>query len=278
MALESATYINGLVTSNPASTDGLAAADDHLRLLKSTVKASFPGVTGAVNSTHTELNVLDGIATGLTATELNVLDGITSSTTELNVLTGIPSTLTPTELGYVDGVTSALQTQMDAKTPASRTVSAGSGMTGGGALTGDITLTHADTSTQASVDNSGTTFVQDVTLDTYGHVTGLTSVAAPQTITTTTGSAPYYGVRSYGAVLSNVLQSNTGNVATWNATTNTVTFTTAMDNANYAVVINGPTYGNAYAYDITTASFKVAIVSSGGNVGDPQNFQFIVVS
>jgi hypothetical protein len=166
MALESATYINGLVTSNPASTDGLAAADDHLRLLKSTVKASFPGVTGAVNSTHTELNVLDGIATGLTATELNVLDGI-------------PSTLTATELGYVDGVTSALQTQMDAKTPASRTVSAGSGMTGGGALTGDITLTHADTSTQVSVDNSGTTFVQDVTLDTYGHVTGLTSATVP---------------------------------------------------------------------------------------------------
>jgi hypothetical protein len=179
MALESATYINGLVTSNPASTDGLAAADDHLRLLKSTVKASFPGVTGAVNSTHTELNVLDGIATGLTATELNVLDGITSSTAELNVLDGIPSTLTATELGYVDGVTSALQTQMDAKTPASRTVSAGSGMTGGGALTGDITLTHADTSTQVSVDNSGTTFVQDVTLDTYGHVTGLTSATVP---------------------------------------------------------------------------------------------------
>lgn len=38
-----------------------------------------------------------------------------------------------------------------------------------------ITVTHNDTSSQASVDNSGSTVIQDVTLDTYGHVTGLTS-------------------------------------------------------------------------------------------------------
>ncbi len=39
----------------------------------------------------------------------------------------------------------------------------------------DLTFTHADTSSQASVNNSGNTVIQDVTLDTYGHVTGLTS-------------------------------------------------------------------------------------------------------
>jgi len=179
MALESTTYINGLVTSNPAATDGLAAADDHLRLIKSTVKASFPGVTGAVTSTHAELNVLDGIDAGLTAAELSILNGVTSTATELNVLDGVPSTLTAAELGYVDGVTSAIQTQMDTKALAARTVTAGNALTGGGALTGDITIDHEDTSTQASVDNSGSTFIQDVTLDTYGHVTGLTSVAVP---------------------------------------------------------------------------------------------------
>lgn len=37
------------------------------------------------------------------------------------------------------------------------------------------TLQHVDTSTQASVDNSGTTFIQDITLDTYGHLIGITS-------------------------------------------------------------------------------------------------------
>ena len=37
------------------------------------------------------------------------------------------------------------------------------------------TINHSDTSTQASVNNSGATVIQDVTLDTYGHVTGLAS-------------------------------------------------------------------------------------------------------
>lgn len=56
MALESATFINGLVASNPTSTDALAQADDHLRLIKSTIKATFPNITGAVTATHTQLN------------------------------------------------------------------------------------------------------------------------------------------------------------------------------------------------------------------------------
>ena len=50
-------------------------------------------------------------------------------------------------------------------------VAAGSG------LTQDTDgLSHADTSSQASIDNSGATFVQDINLDGFGHVTGATSV------------------------------------------------------------------------------------------------------
>ena len=39
-----------------------------------------------------------------------------------------------------------------------------------------ISITHDDTSSQASVDNSGLSVIQDVTLDSAGHVTGLGSV------------------------------------------------------------------------------------------------------
>jgi len=46
-----------------------------------------------------------------------------------------------------------------------------------------ITYTHADTSSQASVDNSGRTYIQDITLDTYGHITAITS--ATETVTNT---------------------------------------------------------------------------------------------
>ena len=58
MALESATYINGLVATNPTGTDARAQGDDHIRLLKSAVKATFPNVTGAITATHTELNTI----------------------------------------------------------------------------------------------------------------------------------------------------------------------------------------------------------------------------
>ena len=68
MGLEVATYISGLNASNPIhATDQVSQGDDHLRLLKSTIKASFPGITGPVLSTQVELNYLDG-ATGVTGT------------------------------------------------------------------------------------------------------------------------------------------------------------------------------------------------------------------
>lgn len=65
MALESGTYINSLNSANPVATDGLAQADDHLRLLKATILASFPGITGAMTATHTVLNGLDARVTTL---------------------------------------------------------------------------------------------------------------------------------------------------------------------------------------------------------------------
>lgn len=45
MGLESATYINDLVSSNPASTDLRGQGDDHIRLIKAAVRATFPNAT-----------------------------------------------------------------------------------------------------------------------------------------------------------------------------------------------------------------------------------------
>lgn len=57
MGLETATYISGLVASNPINaTDVVGEGDDHIRLLKSTILNSFPGITGAMTMTHTQLN------------------------------------------------------------------------------------------------------------------------------------------------------------------------------------------------------------------------------
>jgi len=80
MALETGTYINSLNASNPVSTDGLSQADDHLRLIKSTIKSTFANIDGAVTSTEDDLNIVSGAsAAGVTAAEFQYLNGVTSA-------------------------------------------------------------------------------------------------------------------------------------------------------------------------------------------------------
>lgn len=56
MGLESATYIDGLVETNPTSSDNANQGDNHLRLIKAAIKATFPNITGPVTATHTALS------------------------------------------------------------------------------------------------------------------------------------------------------------------------------------------------------------------------------
>lgn len=58
MALESATYPNQLVQTNPLGTDTKSQGDDHIRLLKKVIQSTFPNITGAVTVTQDQLNRL----------------------------------------------------------------------------------------------------------------------------------------------------------------------------------------------------------------------------
>lgn len=79
MGLESATYINGLVNTNPVGGDSKSQGDDHIRLIKATLLSTFPNITGAMTVTHTELNNLQsrlgGKVVGTAANNLVALDG-----------------------------------------------------------------------------------------------------------------------------------------------------------------------------------------------------------
>jgi hypothetical protein len=116
MALESATTINQLNPLNPVATDGLNQADEHFRLIKSTIQNTFPNITGAITATQNELNLLDGLTS--TTAELNKVDGFTGTVTDLNYAKDLRATgVTSTEYDYLDGVTSNLQTQLNSKQP-----------------------------------------------------------------------------------------------------------------------------------------------------------------
>ena len=57
MALESASFISGLVSANPPGTDVISQGDDHLRLIKTVLKASLPNANAAINGIHTSAGV-----------------------------------------------------------------------------------------------------------------------------------------------------------------------------------------------------------------------------
>ena len=99
MAKETATYIGQLVPSNPVATDGLAQADDHIRMIKSTIQNTFPNINGPVTSSPADLNKLDTY-TGNTA-DLNLLSGLSSAA------------VTNTNVGHLAGVSSNIQTQLN---------------------------------------------------------------------------------------------------------------------------------------------------------------------
>ncbi len=101
------------------------------------------------------------------------------------------------------------------------TVQGNNGLTGSGTFTANdsdsptITLSHADTSSQASVNNSGRTYIQDITLDTYGHITGITS--ATETVTdTNTQLATAAAVIDVSAMAGNSTASFTHGLASQN--------------------------------------------------------------
>lgn len=95
MSLETSTYINGLVTSNPTSSDPVSQGDDHIKLIKSTIKNTFPNVTNAVTTTHTEINMLNdatNLATNSTLVKRSSNGSALFNTVSATTLTGTVST------------------------------------------------------------------------------------------------------------------------------------------------------------------------------------------
>lgn len=74
MGLEIATYISDLNPANPATSDPLAQGDDHIRLMKAALKASFPLVNGALNATMVPFTPTGGLAATTVAGALAELD------------------------------------------------------------------------------------------------------------------------------------------------------------------------------------------------------------
>lgn len=164
MSTEAATFISDLDSTNPSGTQGAGFGDDHLRMLKAVLQASFPNITGAVTLTQSQINALGSAnitaGTGISATGTIVAGQTVSLDTgsALNVDHSAVSVLAGTGLtggGTIDGdLTVNLDTTNDRNVDHSAvSVLAGAGLTGGGTLEANRTIS-LDTNSNRNVDHS----------------------------------------------------------------------------------------------------------------------------
>lgn len=144
MALETASFINALNPSNPTTVDPISQGDDHIRLIKSALKATFPNLTGAVTPSHTVLNYLGTVTSdvqaqvntkaplaspALTGTPTAPTAATPTNTTQIASTAFVQALVATLDLTYFDiavpaakinflsGVTSEVQAQINAKAP-----------------------------------------------------------------------------------------------------------------------------------------------------------------
>lgn len=147
MGLETATYISGLNSSNPVhATDQVGEGDDHIRLIKSTLLNTFPNITGAMTASHTELNLLDGVASKTGTGALVLADAPTMTLDASMLTTGSLVDARVAESNVTQHVSAIdhdalLNFVADEHIAHSGvSITAGSGLTGGGAIDATMTI------------------------------------------------------------------------------------------------------------------------------------------
>lgn len=124
---------------------------------------------------------------------------------------------------------------------------------------GTITISHADTSSQASSSNSGRTYIQSLTLDGYGHVTGISTATETVTDTNTHRPIQMNGTEILGnnttalnlKAGSNVSLSNSSGTVTINATDTTYESKAA---ASGGTAVSLVTTGEKYTWNSKTSN------------------------
>lgn len=173
---------NNVLTITPSSGNSYNLTIDnvsHAGLADSATKAINDSEGNNISTTY--LKNTGGIVSGTLEVDDLVVGNflVKGSARFLNEIQGIIQYAT--KLGddksnlTVDNILSYLGSKVDRTTK----VIAGNGLTGGGSLDSSITISHADTSDQSSVDGGTTQYVKSVALDDYGHVKGMSLADLP---------------------------------------------------------------------------------------------------
>jgi hypothetical protein len=225
-----------LTAANHTIFDNVGA--NTLTIGAATTTVAIPGdlvVTGTTTTNNVEVvSTSNGV----------IFEGNVADANELTLLAG---TLTADRTVTLPDATGTVALTSDISN-STITITAGNALDGGGTFTlngsaTEVTIDHADTSSQASINNSGRTYIQDITLDTYGHITGITS--ATETVTNTdTQLATAAALIDVSAMGSNTTASFTHSLASKNlivqlydVTTGEVVFADIDHTSNNAISV-----------------------------------------
>ena len=227
MGLETATYISDFNVNNPTQNDPVGEGDNHIKMIKSALKTTFPSITGAVTGTHTAIN--SAVTAANAATSANTASTIVERNASGNFTAG---TITAALTGDVKG---------DVKNAAGTVVLAAGDANTEATFTG--TVTGLAESLNGKVDNSqvltdvpaNAVFVDTNT--TYSAGSGISLSG-----TTFSNSAPDQTVALTGAGATSV-SGTYPNFTITSTDTNTNTNTTYS--AGSGITLSGTTFSNS---------------------------------
>lgn len=286
MPLESATYIDGLVTTNPVASDAISTADDHLRLIKATIKATFPNITGPVTLTQAKLNDLLEKSGGTMTGNLTMGAG-----TVLAIQAPSADSHATTKL-YVD-------TADNLRVLKTTTVTAGTGLTGGGDLSANRTISIASggvgtaqladgavTSGKLAAGAVGSSQIAGGSI-TADKLANNSVTHAKLNVVGSVGDPPISAARAWvnfnGVGTVNIRAGNNVSSVTDNGVGDyTINFTYAMAEANYAVFVssdgtrtNSQLKGGGSVY--TTSSVQIITTDTSTTNGTDRDFIYVAI-
>jgi hypothetical protein len=281
MPLESTTTISGLTVTNPAASDNLQQADDHMRLIKNVLKTTFPAYTGVQASSHTQVDAaIASLAAGITTAQIGALQVTTAKIADLNVTEAkiAAGAVTSTKLGAGAVGTAALAN--DSVTA----LKIATGEVGNTELASNAvtTLKIADLQVTAAK-------IADETI-TAGKIANGTIIdekIAAETITPgkIAKGLSFGNFTVSGGVVSMGDSKNISGVVRSSAGLFVVSFDTALANAGYTVICQSqdstttPVSGMKTGYDTrAVGSFRIQTRNDAGTLTDPGIVSFTVLS
>ena len=240
----------------------------NLAATPSTTAVAISSSTGSDATISSATSTAAGVMTATDKSKLNAIEA-SANNYKFNLMVDGDSTageITNNEtLNITASGAAAVSRSGDTVTVSAVNTTYGAG--GGLDLTGTV-FSHTDTSSQSSVNNSGRTVIQDITLDGYGHITDINSVTLVDSDTTYSGGT---GISVSGTTISH---SDTSSQASVNNSGRTVIQDITLDSFGHITGINSATladnntdnYANSLSFNTGNGILTVGRTGSLANL------------